>query len=251
MNDTQDYAGCAVIQLAGRRWPLWPEHELTFGRNPDRDIRFAHEPVDDWVSRQAGTLLGRAGEVLVRNDSRTQGIVLQACPGPETAIGPRMTVGTSPHGRLRLVVPGRHGGRYPLLIDARRLLPRPPPDDEVAPVIPAGGLPTNPAAAQVSGRELRLLAALCEPLLILAGDAAVPATYREIGERTGLKPGSVRNCLDALRQRLSDEDGIPGLRGDENGERGDYRAPLARWVLYSGTVGPAQLALLDRPGPDG
>ena len=49
-----------------------------------------------------------------------------------------------------------------------------------------------------------LLAALCEPLLILAGEEAKPASYREIGIRTGLKSGSVRNCLDALRHRLTE-----------------------------------------------
>jgi hypothetical protein len=235
-------AGVSTVRFAGRTWQLAPGGELSFGRGPDQDIRFAYEPEDDWVSRRAGTLIGLTDGVLIRNDSRTQGLVLQAFPGPEMPIGPQVTLGTRPFEQLRLVVPGRHGGRYALIVDTRRLRGEDPPADAV--VVPPGAPPTK-AAARVTPRELRLLTALCEPVLTLAGEAAVPATYREVAARTGQTAASVRTCLDTLRQRLTDQEGIPGLRGEpEQPERGDYRAPLVRWALQSGTVTRAHLDLL-------
>jgi len=235
-------AGVSIVRLAGRTWLLAPGDELSFGRGPDRDIRFAYEPEDDWVSRRAGTLVGLTDGVLIRNDSRTQGLVLQAFPGPEMPIGPQVTLGTRPFEQLRLVVPGRHGGRYALIIDTRRLRGGEPAAEPA--VVPPSTPPTNPAA-RLTPRELRLLTALCEPMLTLAGEAAVPATYREVATRVGQTAASVRTCLDALRHRLTEQDGIPGLRGDpEQPERGDYRLPLVRWALQSATVTRAHLDLL-------
>lgn len=204
---------------------MQPGDILTFGRGAERDIRFAYNPQDDFVSRQAGSLIALKDGVLVRNDSRTQGLILQTFPGP---VGPRMAVGTIPHEQVRLVVPGRHGNRYALLLDTRGLRPQPPPAGTGAVgTRPAGALPTRAQAAKITARELRLSAALCEPLLLLAGGEATAATYRQIADRVGGTPTSVRTCLDALRHRLSDGDGIPGLRNDE--------APGA----HADTFGPA------------
>lgn len=248
--DTRERLPAVTIRQAGRDWMLLPGAELTFGRGSSCDIRFAYEPLDDYVARHAGTLICQPDGVLVRNESATQGLVLQAFPGPEMAVGPRMTVGTGPHKQLRLVVPGRHGTRYALIIDARALDGDDRRDDAPTAITSrADQVPTR-AKARVTPRELRLLAALCEPILILAGDQAVPATYRQIAERVGQRPQSVRVCLDQLRLRLTEEDGIPGLRGTgEQTEAADYRGPLARWALSSGIVTTADLRLLNEGEP--
>ncbi|MER7181491.1 hypothetical protein ABT404_18740 [Streptomyces hyaluromycini] len=228
---------------------MQPGDILTFGRGAERDIRFAYDPQDDFVSRHAGSLIALKDGVLVRNDSRTQGLILQAFPGPEIPVGPHMAVGTMPYEQVRLVVPGRHGSRYALLLDTRglRAQPRPAAGDGTVDTRPAGVVPTRAQATKITDRELRLLAALCEPLLLLAGEEAAAATYRQIADRVGGTPASVRTCLDALRSRLTDADGIPGLRNDDAsaGARADAFGPaLAQWALSSGTVTTGHLSLL-------
>ena len=49
--------GAAVIRLGTCTWSLAAGEVLTFGLGKGQVIRFAHEPEDDYVSRQAGTLL--------------------------------------------------------------------------------------------------------------------------------------------------------------------------------------------------
>ena len=91
-----------------------------------------------------------------------------------------------------------------------------------------------------------MLAALCEPVLTLAGRSA--ATYREVAERLGTTAKTARTCLDGLRTRLADVDGIPGLRTDEDdGGTGGYLDALAGWALASGEVTAETLAVLDAP----
>jgi hypothetical protein len=137
-----------------------------------------------------------------------------------------------------LVVPGRHGSEYVLHLDTGGLRP------EASVRAPAGPGATRPAA-HVTPRERQLLAALCEPLLIFAGDDAVPATYREIAARVHRSSAGVRTCLDGLRRKLTERDGIPGLRGAEGEhDAADFRGALARWALNSGTIRRADLALL-------
>jgi hypothetical protein len=228
----------AEIRRNAERWPLPPGRELTFGRGSRCDIRFAYDPVDDLVSRRAGTLIGRDDGVLIRNDSSTQDLLLQAIPGPQDQIAPGMTLGTTASRHARLVIPGRHHTRYELVIDARPLAG--PGPARRPPVSGDGEAPTR-AAAPVTARERRLLAALSEPVLLLAGPEAVPATYREVAARVGQTPASVRTCLDALRQRLSDRDGLPDLR---DAHSGDYRRALARWAIQSGTVTTDDIAAL-------
>lgn len=247
----------AQIRLGNQRWSLAPGQALTFGRGRDRDIRFAHEPEDDYVSRQAGALEALFDGVLVRNNSRTQSLVLRPFPGSEIVIAPQGVVGTMPHDRLQLVVPGRHGARYVLMIDTRR---KPPSqasatDDDTGSVMVSRTVkPTRSGAAKITSRELRMLSALCEPLLIFAGPAAVPATYRQIALRLDVTGASVKNCLALLRARLSDEDGIPGLRANEEDDENEgdespssYLAALAAWAVHAQVITVSDLAILDPP----
>jgi hypothetical protein len=219
---------------------------LTFGRGRGRDIRFGHDPEDDYVSREAGTLVGLSDGVLVRNESHTQPLVLQAFPGPEALVAPLTAVATLTHEQLRLVIPGRHGARYVLMIDTRGMRPATAehePEGELDESLPVRAMaqPTRAGATKLTPREHRLLAALCEPMLILAGPEARPANYREVAKRVGSTAAAVRTCLDELRMRLSDVDGIPGLRGasDEGAHpegAQSYLPALALWAVHSGVI---------------
>lgn len=239
------------VRAVGRNWLMVLDDILTIGRGSDRDIRFAYDPVDDFVSNEAGTLIAVDGGLLVRNDSRTQSMSLIPLPGRQQQIGPGMMVGTMPHSRLQLVVPGRHGAIYPIYLDLRELLEpggQEVPPEEDFPLRPETGdrIPTRSGPGALTPRERRLLAALCEPLLIFAGPDAVAASYGEIAQRTGGTKDAVRITLNILRDRLASGDGIPGLRhGEDSGApAGDYRAALARWALDSGTITPGDLRLL-------
>lgn len=238
---TEPVPGFAVVRFGiDRKW-LRPGDELSFGRGPDRDIRIGHSPSDDLVSRNAGSLTGLRDGVLIRNTSATQAIRYIAMPGPELSIGPGMAVGTMPFPHERLDVMGRHGACYTLHVDTRGVAAAPRLDR-----VAAGASASAPEAAstrfepdhQLTARELRLLAALCEPLLTLAGGP--PATYREIAARLGggATPKAVRTGLDRLRNRLADEDGLPGLRADDDDGPGTprYVAVLARWAIDTGQV---------------
>ncbi len=243
--------GAALIRLGNQRWSLAPGAQLSFGRGQDRDIRLAREPEDDYVSRRAGVLIGLGDGVLIRNSSHTQSLLLQAFPGPELVVAPQSAVATLPHDYLRLVIPGRHGARYVIAIDTRGMNPsrEVPPDPVAAPAIPVGR-PTKAGAGRITPRERRFLAALCEPVLTLAGPAAAPATYRQIAERLGTTQATAKSCLDQLRARLSDVDGIPGLRSDEDADDPghSYLPALAAWAVHSGAVTDDTLDLLDAAG---
>lgn len=241
---------CAPLQwrvlAVGREWLMKPGDILTFGRGSDRDIRFGHSPEDDYVSNEAGRLVAEEDVVLVQNDSRTQGIVLEPFPGAEQNIAPGAVLGLR-RKYLNVIVPGGYDVTYTIRL-ARQGPPEPPGPLVLLRTASADRKPTRSGPSSLTPRERKLLAALCEPLLIFAGSAAVPATYEMIARRTGGKRDAVRNTLDNLRARLSME-GIPGLRhvDDDEVPRADYRAALARWALDSGTITVADLKLLAPP----
>lgn len=241
------------VRAVGREWLMLPGDILTFGRGSDRDIRFAYHPVDDFVSNEAGALVAVDGGLLVRNDSRTQSVQLIAFPGPQQPVSPGAMIGTMPHTRLQLVVPGRHGAIYTIHLDLRESLESggrgASPDVPLTPrleTVPGDRVPTRSGPGTLTPRERKILAALCEPLLIFAGPDAVAATYGEIAQRTGGTKDAVRITLNNLRNRLSGDDGIPGLRheGDSGVPGSDYRAALARWARDSGTITEDDLRLL-------
>ena len=95
------------------------------------------------------------------NTSRTQSLTFIAMPGPSFVLRPKMAIGTMPHGRVRLEVLGRHGRVYSLLLDVQGL--RGERGDGTGSGRP--GVPTAVGADRLSLRELRLLAALCEPFI--------------------------------------------------------------------------------------
>ncbi|MDT0353965.1 hypothetical protein [Pseudonocardia charpentierae] len=229
--------GFAIVRSGtNRTWLLRLDDELTFGRGHDCDVHIGVDPPDDLVSREAGSLTGLHDGVLIRNTSRTQSIRFRPLPGPEVEIRPGMAIGTMPFSYVRLEVLGRHGVCYALHVDARGMTAERRLDvSRAASRVSRRSLPTRFGPDyKLTGRELRLLAALCEPLLTQAGGRA--ASYRHVAERLGnaATVNSVRTGLDRLRNRLANE-GIPGLRSDADGDVGHdaqhFAQALARWAI--------------------
>jgi hypothetical protein len=231
----------ALVSLLGERRLLVLDHEITIGRGRSCDLRIADNPVDDHVSRLAATLRALEDCVLIRNESTSKQITLRPLVGTERQIGPREATTSLPHPRFSVVVTGRFGTEYAVHVDVRGLAPverRPGPD-------PKAPTTVSSPAINLTSAQRRLLAALCEPLLTRAGPHASPATYRQIGQRVGLRPGYVRNVLKQLREQLAGQ-GVAAMvafRIDQVHE--DFRLPLAMWALHSGTITAADLPGLD------
>ena len=228
-----------VVTHGGRRWTFAAGELATFGRADTCTIRIA--PLDDAVSRHAGTLQVLDDCVLVRNESRTRPFALVPAAGGRRRVEPGEAMSSLPHDRFSVVLTGRFGDRYELRVDASEIIPA----DRPSLPGPAGLARHSASAARnvhLTSAELRLLAALCEPLLRGLDDEAVPATYRAIAVRTGLRPGHVATVFHGLRRQLS-EAGVPAAAGRE--PDADIRGRLADWALRTGTVTPEHLVLLD------
>jgi hypothetical protein len=233
-----------VVTHDARRWTLAAGELATFGRSDTCTIRIG--VADEYVSRHAGTLEVLHDCVLVRNESRTRPFAVTPATGARRLVEPGEAVTSLPHDRFSVVLTGRFGDRYELRVDASEITPaeRPPlaePTRLARPTVTPGDITLTPA-------RLRLLAALCEPLLRGADDDAGPATYRAVADRTGLRPGYVANVFHDLRRQLSDA-GMPGLMGRE--PDADFRGRLADWALRTGKVTREHLRLLDDEGRDG
>jgi hypothetical protein len=233
--------GYALVSVHGNRRLLVLDHEITIGRGRTCDLRVADNPMDDHVSRLAATLRALEDCVLVRNESASKQIALRPLIGTERLIGPREATTSLPHPQFSVVVTGRFGCEYAVHVDLRGMAPgprRPGPDPQTPTTVSSPPIRLTPA-------QRRLLTALCEPLLTLAGPHASPATYRQIGQRVGLRPGYVRNVLKQLREQLAGQ-GVAAMvtfRVDRVNE--DFRMPLAMWAIHSGIITVADLAGLD------
>jgi hypothetical protein len=233
----------ALVSVLGERRLLVLDHEVSIGRGRSCDLRIADDPMDDHVSRLAATLRALEDCVLIRNESASKQIALRPLVGTERLIGPREATTSLPHPQFSVVVTGRFGTEYAIHVDVRGLAParlRPGPD-------PKGPTTVSSPAINLTPAQRRLLAALCEPLLTRAGPHASPATYRQIGQRVGLRPGYVRNVLKQLREQLAGQ-GVAAMvafRVDQVHE--DFRLPLAMWALHSGTITTDDLAGIDDP----
>ena len=202
----------SIVRFGVRAWELEAGSAVTFGRSDDCDIVLTFPNQDLLVSRRAGRLTAVDGGVLVSNESTRNSIYLQGIPGPQLEIKPLMTLGTMPFSRCRVVVFGSDAVRYVLGITCVGAQGGPADNPRLADEARAGA-PTTSGYRRLDMPEAqrRYLAALCEPILTSVGARTAPATYRGIAERCGVSPKTVRNSLDALRQMLSAQYGIPGL----------------------------------------
>jgi len=163
-----------------------------------------------------------------------------------------MTLGTMPFSRCRLVVFGSDAARYFLEITCRIAEGGAASKPRLAETARAGAPTTSGyRRLDIPDAQRRYLAALCDPILTGVGARTAPATYREIAERCGVSPKTVRNSLDSLRQILSLEYGIPGLAhlGDSSEEAPgtvNFLSALAAWAVHSGTINLHDLEAIDR-----
>jgi hypothetical protein len=82
-------------------------------------------------------------------------------------------------------------------------------------------------------------------MLTRTGPRASPATYREIGQRVGRRPGYVRNVLRRLREQLAAQGVAAMVTYSVDRVSEDFRLPLATWAIHSGTITVADLSGLD------
>ncbi|GAB6897630.1 hypothetical protein [Kineosporia succinea] len=215
-----------------------PGHEVTIGRSRNCDLRIAYEPEDDHVSRHAATVRVLADCVLIRNVSSSKLLQLRPPTGATRTVEPGAATTSLPWRQFDVIVTGRFGRDYVVHVDARGLPPSPSEvDDESddSPTVVVPPIILTPA-------QRRLLTALCEPLLTRSGTEASAATYRQVAERVGRRPGYVRNVFKQVREKL-DSHGVPGLVSRERPDAAeDFRLPLAMWAIRSGTITHADLA---------
>jgi hypothetical protein len=224
-----------VVTHGGRRWTFAAGDLATFGRADTCTIRIG--PADEAVSRHAGTLQVLDDCVLVRNQSRTRPFAIAPAAGGRRRVEPGEAMSSLPHDRFSVVLAGRFGDRYELRVDASEIIPAD------RPALPGTRLARHTAPTgdvHLTSAELRMLAALCEPLLRGRDDDAVPATYRAIAVRTGLRPGHVATAFHGLRRQLT-EAGVPAAPDPD----ADVRGRLADWALRTGRVTREHLVLLD------
>jgi len=241
----------STVRFGVQVWELDVGSSVTFGRSDDCDIVITSQAKDLLVSRRAGRLTAIDGGLLVSNESTRNSIYLQGIPGPELEIKPLMTLGTMPFSRCRVVVFGSDAARYVLEITCASAEGGSAGKRRLADTAKASA-PTTSGYRRLDMPEAqrRYLAALCEPILTCVGARTAPATYRGIAERCGVSPKTVRNALDALRQMLSAEYGIPGLvhpggSSEEAPGTVNFLSALAAWAVHSGTINLHDLEALD------
>jgi hypothetical protein len=223
-----------LVSYGDSAWQLHAGDVLTFGRGPGCDIRLAD---DAHLSRRAGALLGQDGYLVIRNDSTSKPIVLRPPVGEDRVIEPSAATTSLPLSNFELMLYAAGGSPVVLRVKTGSSAP--------IPGSTSGPASTVTTPISLSHTQRRVLLALCEPILTLRGPAARPATYAEIGQRLGLRPGYVRNVVKVLRESLTGH-GLAGLSDDgQDAAVDDFRRALAQWAIRSGWVGAEQLTQLE------
>lgn len=252
MPELSSQATQSTVRFGSQVWSLDIGAAVTFGRSEDCDIVIPRQEKDLLVSRRAGQLTAVDGGLLISNESERNSIFMRAIPGPEIEIKPLMTLGTMPFSRCRVVVLGSNAAQYILEITCAILEGSSAGKSVPARTGRSGSITTfGYRRLDIPDGQRRYLAALCEPILTSVGAGTIPATYNEIAQRCGVSRKTVRNSLDALRQMLSAEYGIPGLAhlgGSSREAPGavNFLSALAAWAINSGTITLNDLEAIDR-----
>src|SRR5450432_2371929 len=108
-----------VISFGHLQRLLVLDRELTIGRSQTCDLRIAHDPADDHVSRLAATLRTLEDCVLIRNESSSKQLALRPLVGKERLVGPQEATTSMPHTQFFLIAVGRFGTEYAIHVDAQ------------------------------------------------------------------------------------------------------------------------------------
>jgi hypothetical protein len=106
----------AVVRLGDRAWVLEPGRSISFGRGSPCDIRIAHDPIDEQVSRRAGVLEHLGEDLVVRNESATRALTVAAARGPERIVPPGEAMSCLPHHEFLVALSGQDGSHYVLQV---------------------------------------------------------------------------------------------------------------------------------------
>jgi len=234
MSDTGYHVSKATVGFGPRSWTLEDGHSLVIGRQSTCDVRVGGPdpgPEDLGVSRLAATLSVAQGRTWVRNESSSQPVFVYPAVGPECVLERRGDIVSLASDAWELVLEGQIRSYR---VDVRLEGTRPGGASSEDPITVS---PATRGSLVLTARERRILTALCEPLLTTSGRQARPATYKQIAKRLSLAEHSVRNALDALRERLATI-GIPGMVG------ANAKDALARYSVRSGTITSDDLATI-------
>ena len=108
----------AELHLGTHRWVLEPGHSITFGRGSPCDIRLAHDPVDEHVSRRAGVVEHQGRDLVVRNESTKRRLIVRPARGPERVLRPGEAITCLPHREFLVALDGRDGSHYVIQVTA-------------------------------------------------------------------------------------------------------------------------------------
>lgn len=108
----------AELHLGPRRWLLEPGQSISFGRGSPCDIRLAHDPVDEHVSRRAGVVEHQGGDLVVRNESTKRRLIVRPARGPERVLRPGEAITCLPHREFLVALDGRDGSHYVIQVTA-------------------------------------------------------------------------------------------------------------------------------------
>ena len=245
---SEDVERAAAVRHSEACWQLSKGERLLAGSAAKCQIRFGHHPRPDaMVAPLAVELVAWEDVVLIRNTSATQPVYVRVFPGPERLVEPG-EVFAPVRARYDIVVLGTSADfghatvEHVLQVDAAPLRAqavcgdRPGSDHRVIDLrTPA----VAPGSEMLTRADRRMLAALCEPVLIYAGPIALPRTAEQIARRLQTSSGYVYNRLRQIRIKLATA-GVPGLvdgrpEGTRSGDR-DFAQPLAAWAIRAQVV---------------
>jgi len=111
----------ALVHVGSRRWVLEPGRSVSFGRGSPCDIRIAHDPIDEHVSRRAGVVEHQGADLVVRNESTKRRLIFKPARGAERVLRPGEAITCLPHREFLVALDGRDGSHYVIQVVAPAL----------------------------------------------------------------------------------------------------------------------------------
>jgi hypothetical protein len=229
--------GAAIVRFEGVAIAVVDGEELLVGRGSHADIRVGRNPADGRVSREHLLLSLRDGFVTVTRRSKTQLVIVRSAGGEYALEAPGEAV--TRIGSFDVLLPKTPDVEEPQPAYYRLRVTASTPGDP-AELGDQLGAPEDTATRTaslplLSGRERQLLSAYVRPLLDGDRPRQRAATHREVAAELHYAYDWVRERIDALRSRLSEE-GWPV---------GPDKESLCRWAVAAGLMTASDISQLD------